>query len=88
MQAYAGLMSLNGHPGQAPARAGTSIVDMGTGMWAALGILAALREREPHRRGVEVTTALFDTALVWVSYQRWATSAPARCRSRRARAPR
>jgi len=36
MQAYAGIMSLTGHPGQPPARAGTSIVDMGTGMWAAL----------------------------------------------------
>jgi len=35
MQAYAGIMSVNGHPGQPPARVGTSIVDMGTGMWAA-----------------------------------------------------
>jgi crotonobetainyl-CoA:carnitine CoA-transferase CaiB-like acyl-CoA transferase len=69
MQAYAGLMSVNGHPGQEPARIGTSIVDMGTGMWAALGILAALRRREVTGRGAEVTTALFDTALMWVSYQ-------------------
>ena len=46
MQAYAGLMSVNGHPGQEPARVGTSIVDMGTGMWAALGIMAGLRQRE------------------------------------------
>jgi crotonobetainyl-CoA:carnitine CoA-transferase CaiB-like acyl-CoA transferase len=69
MQAYAGLMSVNGHPGQEPARVGTSIVDMGTGMWAALGIMAALRRREATGRGGEVTTALFDTALMWVSYQ-------------------
>jgi len=69
MQAYAGLMSVNGHPGQEPARVGTSIVDMGTGMWAALGIMAALRQRESTGRAVEVTTALFDTALMWVSYQ-------------------
>ncbi len=68
MQAYAGLMSVNGHPGQEPARVGTSIVDMGTGMWAALGIMAALRQREATGRAVEVTTALFDTALMWVSY--------------------
>src|SRR2546426_1245611 len=68
MQAYAGLMSVNGHPGQEPARVGTSIVDMGTGMWAALGIVAALRERERTRRAVEITTALFETALTWVSY--------------------
>jgi crotonobetainyl-CoA:carnitine CoA-transferase CaiB-like acyl-CoA transferase len=68
MQAYAGLMSVNGHPGQEPARVGTSIVDMGTGMWAALGIVAALRERDRTARAVEVTTALFETALMWMSY--------------------
>ena len=68
MQAYAGLMSVNGHPGQEPARVGTSIVDMGTGMWAALGIMAALRERDRTGRAIEVTTSLFETALMWVSY--------------------
>jgi crotonobetainyl-CoA:carnitine CoA-transferase CaiB-like acyl-CoA transferase len=69
MQAYAGLMSLQGYPGQPPTRAGTSLVDMGTGMWAALAILAALRERERTGVGCEVTTALFDTALAWIPYQ-------------------
>jgi len=69
MQAYGGLMSVNGHPRQEPARVGTSIIDMGTGMWAALGIVAGLRERDRTGRAVEVTTALFETALMWVSYQ-------------------
>ncbi len=68
MQAYGGLMSVNGHPGQPPARVGTSIIDMGTGMWAALGILGALRVRERTRQGSHVVTALFDTALMWVSH--------------------
>jgi crotonobetainyl-CoA:carnitine CoA-transferase CaiB-like acyl-CoA transferase len=68
MQAYGGLMSINGHPGQEPARVGTSIVDMGTGMWAALGIVAGLRQRETTGRAVDVTTALFDTTLMWVCY--------------------
>jgi len=68
MQAYGGLMSVNGHPGQEPARVGTSIVDMGTGMWAALGILAGLRQRDATGHAVEVTTALYETALMWVSY--------------------
>ena len=68
MQAYAGLMSVNGHPGQEPARVGTSVIDMGTGMWAALGIVAALRQRDASGRAVEVTTALFETALMWTSY--------------------
>jgi crotonobetainyl-CoA:carnitine CoA-transferase CaiB-like acyl-CoA transferase len=68
MQAYGGLMSVNGHPGAEPARVGTSIVDMGTGMWAVMGILAALRQRDATGQAVEVTTALFETALMWVSY--------------------
>ncbi len=68
MQAYGGLMSVNGHPGQPPARVGASIVDMGTGMWAALGILGALRERERNGHGSQVTISLFDTALMWSSY--------------------
>jgi crotonobetainyl-CoA:carnitine CoA-transferase CaiB-like acyl-CoA transferase len=68
MQAYGGLMSINGHAGQEPARMGTSVVDMGTGMWAALGIVAALRQRDATGRAVEVSTALFDTTLMWASY--------------------
>jgi crotonobetainyl-CoA:carnitine CoA-transferase CaiB-like acyl-CoA transferase len=68
MQAYGGIMSVNGHPGQEPARAGVSLVDMGTAMWAALGIVAGLRQRDATGRGVEVTTALFETALMWMSY--------------------
>jgi crotonobetainyl-CoA:carnitine CoA-transferase CaiB-like acyl-CoA transferase len=68
MQAYGGLMSVNGHAGQEPARVGTSIVDMGTAMWAALGIVAALRQRDATQRAVEVTTALFETTLMWMSY--------------------
>ena len=68
MQAYGGVMSVNGHPGQEPARAGVSLIDMGTAMWAALGIVAALRQRDATGRGVEVTTALFETALMWMSY--------------------
>jgi len=68
MQAYTGLMSVNGHPDQEPARVGTSIVDMGTGMWAALGVVAALRQRDATGKAVEVTTALFETAMMWMSY--------------------
>jgi crotonobetainyl-CoA:carnitine CoA-transferase CaiB-like acyl-CoA transferase len=68
MQAYGGIMSVNGHPGQEPARAGVSLIDMGTAMWAALGIVTALRQRDATGRGMEVTTALFETALMWMNY--------------------
>jgi formyl-CoA transferase/CoA:oxalate CoA-transferase len=69
MQAYGGIMSINGHAGQPPARVPVSMVDMGTGMWAVTGILAALRERDRTGRGVHVTTALFDTTLAWSVFQ-------------------
>ncbi len=68
MQAYSGLMSVNGHPGAAPARLGASVVDMGTALWSVIGILCALQQRAVTGVGCTVTTALFETALVWSSY--------------------
>jgi crotonobetainyl-CoA:carnitine CoA-transferase CaiB-like acyl-CoA transferase len=68
MQAYAGLMSVTGHPGGAPARVGTSLVDMGTGMWTALATMAALHRRERDGVGSHVTTSLLDTAVSWMAY--------------------
>jgi crotonobetainyl-CoA:carnitine CoA-transferase CaiB-like acyl-CoA transferase len=69
MQAHGGLMSVTGAVGGEPARVGTSLVDMGTGMWLAIGVLAALREREstggPPPR---ISTSLYDTALAWNGY--------------------
>jgi len=67
MQAHGGLMSVTGRPGD-PVRVGVSLVDVGTGIWAALAILAALRERDRTGRGSHVTASLFETALVWSAY--------------------
>lgn len=68
MQARSGLMSVTGDQDGDPARVGTSIVDMGTGMWTAIAVMGALTERERTGRGCHVTASLLDTALAWMSY--------------------
>ena len=68
MQAHAGILAATGPRGGPPVRVGTSLVDMGTGMWGALAALAGLRERERTGRGLRLSTALFDTAVAWSGY--------------------
>jgi crotonobetainyl-CoA:carnitine CoA-transferase CaiB-like acyl-CoA transferase len=69
MQAAAGIVSLTGEPDRPGVRVGTSLVDLATGLWAALGIVAALHERERTGRGRAVDVSLFETALGLVPYQ-------------------
>jgi crotonobetainyl-CoA:carnitine CoA-transferase CaiB-like acyl-CoA transferase len=66
-QAYSGLLSVNGFADGPPARMGCSVVDYGTGMWAVIGILAALHQRAQTGRGCVVATSLLETALMWAS---------------------
>lgn len=68
MQAAGGLISMTGEPGRPGVRVGASLIDMGTGMWAALGIVAALLERERTGRGAVVDTSLYETAISYVGY--------------------
>ncbi len=68
MQARSGLMAVTGERGGKPVRVGTSIVDLGTGMWAAIAILGALAERTRTGKGCHVTASLLDTSLAWMSY--------------------
>ncbi len=67
MQAFAGIMSLTGEEGQAPARAGVSIVDFGTGMWSVIGVVSALLRRERKKIGATVNSSLLETAIAWMS---------------------
>jgi crotonobetainyl-CoA:carnitine CoA-transferase CaiB-like acyl-CoA transferase len=67
VQAFAGLFSVNGGEEDPPSRFGAPVLDLGTGMWAAMGVLAALHRRARTGRGGVVDTSLFETALGWLT---------------------
>jgi len=62
-QALSGLMSVTGSPDGDPTKAGVAIVDVVTGLHAAVGILAALRHREVSGEGQRVEVNLLSSAL-------------------------
>jgi crotonobetainyl-CoA:carnitine CoA-transferase CaiB-like acyl-CoA transferase len=66
VQAFSGLMMMNGDEGGPPTRIGTSILDYGTGMWAAMGVLGALAGRARTGRGCVVDASLYETGLAWL----------------------
>jgi crotonobetainyl-CoA:carnitine CoA-transferase CaiB-like acyl-CoA transferase len=68
MQAAGGLISMTGEPGRPGVRVGSSLIDQGTGTWAALGILAALLERATTGQGRVVDVSLYETALGYIGY--------------------
>ena len=63
VQALSGLMSVTGQPGGEPTKVGVALLDVVTGLYAAIGILAALREREETGRGRHVSVSLFDASV-------------------------
>lgn len=67
IQAVAGLVSLNGDPTGPEARIGVSIIDLSTGMWTAIGVLAAIAKRAATNQGSLVNTSLFESGLMWAS---------------------
>jgi len=67
MQAFTGVMSTTGSEGEDPVRVGVSLIDMGTGMWAAIGILGALLARTSSGVGANVEASLLDTGVGWMS---------------------
>ena len=68
MQAAGGLISMTGEPGRPGVRVGSSLIDQGTGTWAALGVLAALLERGTTGAGRLVDVSLYETALGYIGY--------------------
>ena len=63
VQAFAGLFSINGYPDRPGARIGTSVLDLGSAVWSALGCIAGLLQREKTGKGCVVDASLYETAL-------------------------
>ena len=63
VQALSGLMSVTGEPGGEPMKAGVALLDVITGLYATVGVLAAVRERELTGVGRHVSVSLFDASL-------------------------
>lgn len=63
VQASSGIMAMTGHEGTPPTRCAPSIIDLGTGQWIAMGVLAALLARQKGQRVGCLQTALVDTAF-------------------------
>jgi crotonobetainyl-CoA:carnitine CoA-transferase CaiB-like acyl-CoA transferase len=63
IQAMSGMMSVNGSPESGPVRVGTPMVDMGTGLNAAIAILMAIIERSRSGKGQFLDITLYDSAV-------------------------
>ena len=68
LQAFGGFMSVTGESGRPPVRAGSSIIDIGSGMWSVIGVLSALLRRAESGEGATIDGSLYETALSWMCY--------------------
>ncbi len=69
VQAFSGIMQMTGHDDSPPTRCAPSLVDLGTGQWIAMGVLAALLARRQGQVVDALDTALVDTAFSVIPYQ-------------------
>jgi len=67
-QAVSGMMSVTGEAAGEPVRSGTSLADVGAGMWALIGILSALHARQVSGRGQLIDISLLDGQVAWLTY--------------------
>jgi formyl-CoA transferase len=72
-QGMGGLMSITGLPGQGPVRVGIPVADLTAGIFAAMGVLVALLERETSGEGQWVQTSLLQAQIAMLDFQaaRW-----------------
>ncbi|HEY2132278.1 MAG TPA: CoA transferase [Acetobacteraceae bacterium] len=72
-QGMGGLMSITGLPGQGPVRVGIPVADLTAGIFAAMGILVALLEREQSGQGQWVQSSLLASQISMLDFQaaRW-----------------
>ena len=68
-QGMGGLMSITGLPGQGPVRVGIPVADLSAGLFAALGILVALLEREKSKKGQHIETSLLQAQIFMLDFQ-------------------
>jgi crotonobetainyl-CoA:carnitine CoA-transferase CaiB-like acyl-CoA transferase len=68
-QGMGGLMSITGMPGQQPLRVGIPVADLSAGIFASVGILVALLEREKSRKGQHVATSLLQAQIFMLDFQ-------------------
>jgi len=68
-QGMGGLMSITGQPGAGPMRVGIPIADLTAGLFAALGILVALIERDKSGKGQAVETSLLQAQIFMLDFQ-------------------
>jgi crotonobetainyl-CoA:carnitine CoA-transferase CaiB-like acyl-CoA transferase len=73
IQAFGGFMSITGEPdskpGGGPQRAGVAVVDLFTGLYCVVGILAAIEQRHTTGTGQHIDAALFDVQLAMLANQ-------------------
>jgi crotonobetainyl-CoA:carnitine CoA-transferase CaiB-like acyl-CoA transferase len=68
-QGMTGLMSITGEPGGGPVRAGIALTDLSAGLFAALGVMVALWERQRSGEGQWVQTSLLQAGLFMLDFQ-------------------
>lgn len=69
IQGMGGLMSVTGLPGQGPVRAGLAVADSSTGLYAAIGILTALIERQQSGKGQWIHASLLHAQIAMMDFQ-------------------